>query len=160
MTSEHPSNRRSLSADKSTRLFQPVFLQFNDTAAANPGNGSKSIGVILSFFAKLPASTAPTAADAKTADISVPFSFGMVKRGTYLDGTKEGSVIFRNQLRSAPIKIGNQVLPDTLDSYAFVSESADPSFFDTEVQKAVADKSFATMLTTLLTPPAAAKATK
>ncbi|WP_213780776.1 hypothetical protein [Caballeronia sp. dw_276] len=134
-----------------TRTFEPVFYQYNRTAAKNPGNGEKTVGIIVGFAQKPINSQTPSSDQVQKADIVVPFSLGRLREGTsLLGGGGQARDPFVDQIRSVPTKIGGVDLPSTLNAYAVVSESEDPSAFDAAIQKAAADKSFNDMLTTAL----------
>lgn len=120
------------------RTITPSFIQFNDTAAPNPGNGEKSIGFVLALTAvPLPDPKAPGAEIAKASAIYVPFDIGRMKWGTWISGGNgQATDALLDQARVVPIGTADgKQLPDTLDAYAFVSESADPSFFDKIAQQ-------------------------
>lgn len=147
---------------KDAYVFRPVFLQFNDTAASNPGDGEKNVGVMLSL-ARKPLSTLQTAEDVrKVSDYFVPFNFGTIKRGTYLisDDTKampdtneqpiKQQDVFFELVRIVPAEEGGARLIASLNSYALVTESADPTLFDGGVNRIVSDKAFSNAATTLV----------
>ncbi len=117
--------------------FRPVLLQFNNTAAKNPGDGEKYIGVMLAFSAfPLDAKAGMSSSNiTKASNVFVPFSFGKIRRGTWLVGNlgvpPSPSDVFFDQIRILPIKAADgKVLPSALDSYAFVTEGPDPTFFE------------------------------
>lgn len=129
------------------RTFEPVFYQYNDIAAHNPGDGDKNIGILLAFAQKPIPSTAPGAEQLSKADIVVPFALGQLKWGTEMRGGGGGPRDpFAEQMRTVPVMVNGVEMPSTLDAYAIVTESADATLFDRVVQKAVGDKTFSDAL--------------
>ena len=139
-----------VSDDKKTVTFEPVVVQFDNTAAPNPGwPAEKDIGIMLSFASSpliLGGSTA--AADAeKAATISVPIALGKMKRGTYIftncaqiwkPQTAQCRDLFSNQMRTVPI---DATKDKPLNIYAIVTESGSPDFFDKIVLDSVSGTS-------------------
>jgi hypothetical protein len=143
-------------AEDGTRTFEPVFYQYSDTAAKNPGDGQKTVGILLGFSRAPITAVAPTPDQVQKADIVVPFALGRLRWGTSLKGNGTGRVRdpFADQIRSVPTKVtGGDMLSPTkvstrpvFNAYAIVSESDDPAFFDGVIQKAIADKTFSDLL--------------
>lgn len=141
------------------RTFEPVFYQYNSTAAHNPGNGQKTVGILLAFTQKPIPSITPGSDQLSKADIVVPFALGTLRQGTWLMGGGGGPRDpFADQLRTVPVTVNGTPMPENLDSYAIVTESADQTLFDTILQKAVADKSFSDALQGAITAALPAKA--
>lgn len=140
------------SSDGKHLQLWPKFVQFNDTAARNPGDGTKSVGLFLAFAGTpltAPAGSQPQDV-AKVADLVVPFSFGRLPRGSWIHS--EGNDPQRQHLLLEQVKTlrvtddnGRQLL-SSLSAYAFVTESSDPAFFDRLLLAAAQDNGFADAL--------------
>jgi len=124
-------------AAASELAFRPVFIQFNDTAARNPGwNGKKNIGVLLALSPKpLTGDAAKKADDAvkEAGLVGIPFNFGEMKRGTFIRSPLAADVSdpLHNLARNLPAGTGGaNPLAGLTNGYAFVTESADPTLFD------------------------------
>jgi len=132
-----------VSVDTKTVTFEPVAVQFDNTAAPNPGwPAEKDIGIMLSF-ANLPLILGASPA---AATISVPIALGKMKRGTYIltevDVTKDpkdpAKDLFLSQRRTVPM---DAIKDKILNIYAIVTESGSPDFFDKVVLDSVSGTS-------------------
>ncbi len=149
-----------MTSDSRNLYFEPVFVQFNQSAAPNPGfPAQKSIGFMLAFSSS-PITLAAGAANAdiaKAASISIPINLGTMERGRYIETSPSafsqppGSRpvdVFYDQRRALPITLINDPKnPKPVNAYAFVTESADAGFFDKLLLQSVSDSNFQSLLT-------------
>ena len=142
--------------NKQRLILEPVFLQFSDTAALNPGNGKKEIGLVLALSGTpLTLGAGAAASDiAKASTASVAFDLGMISRGTWIRSDpalvgKPGD-IFLEQRRAVSLADSASKTPvGTFDLYAFISESAKPGVFYKVLIDTSADSSLKDALTTI-----------
>ena len=127
-------------------VARPVLVQFNDTAAPNPGwDGKKHIGILLALTPKpLTGDAAKKEADALKTEgiVGIPFNIGEMQRGTFIvsrGGDQAGGNVpadlqgnpLRNLSRVIPLAAsGNDQIADAANISAFITESADPTLFD------------------------------